>query len=510
MAITGAPAPSSKAVVKTPRSILRSVFGHEEFRPGQEEIINAVLSGRDTALVMPTGGGKSLCFQIPALCSEGTTLVVSPLIALMKDQVDALQSSGIQSTFINSSISDEEREVRTEGMKAGLYGLVYIAPERLDGPSFLQALQATNVTILAVDEAHAISQWGHDFRPAYRKISRVFSALTNRPTVIALTATATPVVQDDVCSQLGMVDPLRVVTGFDRPNLHQRVEYLSSEFSKSATVLHLAEKMLSQAEAGKRSTVPPAIWYAGTRNNTTALSKTLNELSGKRQFGNLCAAYHAGMKDADREKVQNRFMSGEYPWVVATNAFGMGIDKSNIRYVVHATLPGSVEAYYQEIGRAGRDGKDSECVLAYSDQDVGIQQYFIDIMNPEEYVFRKAFAMLVIMGEEQQGRAFKMTYSDFYRETESRYGKRWAREGAVSTCLTVLKGKGAFRAPKRGYMDIPARRIQEVGLDGLGIDFKDLQEKRNRDEEKLRSMLAYTKAKDLKKAIRVYFGEESE
>lgn len=501
----------------SPGDVLQKYWGYEDFRPGQLRVIENVIRGSDALLVMPTGGGKSLCFQVPSLCMRGVTLVVSPLVALMKDQVDTLVSLGIPATFINSSISDGERRSRVEGMRNGAYKLVYIAPERLDSASFFDALRSTDVSLIAIDEAHCISQWGHNFRPAYRRIDRVFRACTKdgeRPPVMALTATATPEVQDDIVKILDMEDPFRLITGFDRPNLNISVQK-QAKGTQEFFIDTQARKILGSAD-GKTSEIPVTVWYAGTRTKTEAVAARLNELAVAAGHREVAVAYHAGMKDSDREKVQEGFMSGEFPWVVATNAFGMGIDKADIRYVVHICFPGSIEAYYQEIGRAGRDGKDSECILAFIPgagfgTDEGMQWYFIDIACPPERVFQNCYSMLKIVASQYQKnprQGFRMTYDEFCKETQSRYGKGWAIKGQISTVLTKLKSLGAFDAPRRGWMRIPEKKISQRSLEDLGIDFAALDAKRVRDELKLEAMLAYADSDDPRIEIRRYFGED--
>ena len=339
--------------------LLETHFGYSSFRTGQEQAIQSVLNGQNTICVMPTGGGKSICYQIPALVLPGTTLVISPLISLMKDQVDALIQVGISATFINSSLSFSEASERIREAKQGKYKLLYIAPERLESQDFIEDIREMDIPLVAVDEAHCISQWGHDFRPSYRHIQQMLNTLPQRPNVLALTATATPRVREDICRLLSIDERNTIITGFERENLsfavikgQDRQKYLFDYLRKN------------DKEAG--------IIYAATRKNVDQLYERLTKENIN------VARYHAGMGDVERNHEQERFLEDKATVMVATSAFGMGIDKSNIRYVVHYQMPKNMESYYQEAGRAGRDGLDSECILLYSPQDVQVQRFLID------------------------------------------------------------------------------------------------------------------------------------
>jgi len=339
--------------------LLESYFGYSAFRTGQEKAIGSVLAGDNTICVMPTGGGKSICYQIPALILQGTTIVISPLISLMKDQVDALIQIGIPATFINSSLSYKEAVERMNDAKQGKYKLLYIAPERLESYDFLNDLNEMKIPLVAVDEAHCISQWGHDFRPSYRHIQQLVNSLSQRPIVLALTATATPRVREDICDTLEIDQENSIITGFERENLSFSV--IKGQDRQKFLLDYLRK---NQHEAG--------IIYAATRKNVDQLYEKLR----KEQIN--VARYHAGMGDAARAQEQERFLEDKASVMVATSAFGMGIDKSNIRYVVHYQMPKNMESYYQEAGRAGRDGLNSVCILLYSPQDVQVQRFLID------------------------------------------------------------------------------------------------------------------------------------
>jgi ATP-dependent DNA helicase RecQ len=354
---------------------LHQRFGLAGVRPGQLEAARAVLQGRDLVAVMPTGAGKSLCFQLPALLLEGTTVVVSPLIALMKDQVDALRARGIAAAALHSAMSGGERGAVESDLAAGRLSLVYVAPERLSATSFRGALARARVARLVVDEAHCISQWGHDFRPDYRRLAG-FRAELGVPAA-AFTATATPDVRADIAAQLGLQAPLELVTGFERPNLTLAVEVCRGREDKARAL----ERLL-------REVGPPGIVYAATRKSVDLWADQLA------QAGLRTGRYHAGVADEERSRVQEDFLAGRIDVITATNAFGMGVDKADIRFVAHAELPGSIEAYYQEAGRAGRDGGPSRCTVLFSPADVRTQEFFLSGANPGSAVFRDVWRML--------------------------------------------------------------------------------------------------------------------
>lgn len=347
------------------RQILQKFYGYEDFRPGQKKVVESLLNRNDTVAIMPTGAGKSICFQIPALLFEGVTLVISPLISLMKDQVDSLRQLGIAAVYINSSVSKAQLYKDLQDISAGFYKIIYIAPERLTSEYLPDSFKNLNISMVAVDEAHCLSQWGHDFRPSYRNILNFTNSLRIKPIISAFTATATPEVKTDIINLLGLKQPNVFVTGFDRPNLYFSV--LRGEV-KDKFVIDYVKK--HQDEAG--------IIYVGTRKDVDAL-QVLLEIKGIK-----AGRYHAGMTDEERNQMQEEFLYDNLSVMVATNAFGMGIDKPNVRYVIHYNMPKNMEAYYQEAGRAGRDGLSGNCILLYSPQDTQLQKFLISKSTESE------------------------------------------------------------------------------------------------------------------------------
>ena len=347
------------------RQILQKFYGYEDFRPGQKKVVESLLNRNDTVAIMPTGAGKSICFQIPALLFEGVTLVISPLISLMKDQVDSLRQLGIAAVYINSSVNKAQLYKDLQDISAGFYKIIYIAPERLTSEYLPDSFKNLNISMVAVDEAHCLSQWGHDFRPSYRNILNFTNSLRIKPIISAFTATATPEVKTDIINLLGLKQPNVFVTGFDRPNLYFSV--LRGEV-KDKFVIDYVKK--HQDEAG--------IIYVGTRKDVDAL-QVLLEIKGIK-----AGRYHAGMTDEERNQMQEDFLYDNLSVMVATNAFGMGIDKPNVRYVIHYNMPKNMEAYYQEAGRAGRDGLSGNCILLYSPQDTQLQKFLISKSTESE------------------------------------------------------------------------------------------------------------------------------
>ena len=349
--------------------ILKSHFGHDEFRPGQSTIIQHLTAGIDTLVIMPTGGGKSLCYQIPALMMPGTALIISPLIALMKDQVDALSIKGIPAALINSTVSLHDQHQIAQEVRNGRIKLLYISPERMQNPQFMAFLRTITLSFIAVDEAHCISEWGHDFRPAYTAISNSIKELGLKPPIIALTATATPEVQADIIQQLQLTSPSIHVGGFYRNNLHYQVVTVDSKIGHLIKVFKNRDSSIDYGAT---------LIYCGSRKRVEDYAQALQQQNIP------VLLYHAGLPDVQRQRVQETFIQGHSPILIATNAFGMGVDKSNVRTVIHCDITLSLESYYQESGRAGRDGLDAQCIVLYQQKDRELMDFFISCTYPEQ------------------------------------------------------------------------------------------------------------------------------
>ena len=469
--------------VHDPLEVLERVFGHRRFLDGQSRIVSALLGGRDALAVMPTGGGKSLCYQLPALLMDGVTVVVSPLIALMKDQVDALVRRGVAATVINSTIGQDEQRARIAAMRRGEWKLVYIAPERFRQRAFVEALKSADIALFAVDEAHCISQWGHDFRPDYQRLGEALEML-GRPQVVALTATATPEVRADIVRQLGFTDHEECISGFARPNLSLNV-------TACARVRDKYERLRSVVEQYGTGVV-----YCATRGKVEEVAEAMEG------WGVQVIAYHGGLKEDERARLQDEFISRKAAVAVATNAFGMGIDRSDVRFVVHFEIPGSLEAYYQEAGRAGRDGEPGWCELLYNYADTRTQEFFIDGNNPGAEMIRGLYQVLLNRAD---GRHEVMASIEQLSE--------WLGNGngmAVGSAISVLVRHGMIER-----FDVPGQRIRGTRLKRPGVkagelelDRAALEEKDRRDRDKLRRMISWADARVCRqRMILEYFGE---
>ena len=363
--------------------ILRSYFGHEEFRQGQRELINNILLGKDVLGVMPTGAGKSICYQIPALMLDGITLVVSPLISLMKDQVNALIQIGIKAAYIHSSLSYEECDQVYYKAKQGAYKIIYIAPERLGADSFLQFVESVKIDMVTVDEAHCVSQWGQDFRPSYLRIIDFINRLSYRPIVSAFTASATEEIRNDIVKMLSLKEPFKITTGFDRKNLYFEVR-------------HPNKKMAALLDIVKKNKDKSGIVYCSTRKNVEKVCLKLEKA------GFSATRYYVGLGDQERHSNQDDFLFDRKNIMVATNAFGMGIDKSNVSFVVHYNMPKNIESYYQEAGRAGRDGEPAQCILLYSGQNVRTNQFLIENSREQNEDMDQALLETIIAKDKER------------------------------------------------------------------------------------------------------------
>ena len=472
-------------LLRDPVAALERHFGFGEFLPGQEPVVSSLLAGRDTLAVMPTGGGKSLCYQLPAMVMEGVTLVVSPLIALMKDQVDGLVRKGVPATMINSTLTPAEQTDRLREISAGKFKLVYIAPERFRSSAFIRALKGVPIALVAVDEAHCLSQWGHDFRPDYLRLSEALEVLEH-PQTAAFTATATPEVREDILKVLKLRDPFVSISGFERPNLSLRVTHCEGHREKYARLKELVE------------THRTGIVYCSTRKRVEEVSASLSGMGVK------LVAYHGGMEDKDREWAQNVFLDRTYDVAVATNAFGMGIDRADVRFVAHFDVPGSIEAYYQEAGRAGRDGEPSECELLFNYADTRTQEFFIEGNNPGADVIRDLYAVL----RKLNGSVNDGVLLSIQELTETLNLKNSMQ---VSSAISHLVRSGHIER-----YDVPGERTRGTRLvdpslkaDDLPIDEDALFEKERRDRSKLEAMIkfCYERQTCRQQWILEYFGE---
>lgn len=468
------------------QDVLRAVFGFEELRPGQDAIVGAIMSGRDSLAIMPTGGGKSLCYQLPALCRVGLTVVVSPLIALMKDQVDALQARGVPAAAVNSSLGADEYRQVMGALRSGELRIIYVAPERFGQEGFMNLLRSLQVGLLAIDEAHCLSQWGHDFRPDYLRLGRVRQEL-GYPQTVALTATATDAVRQDILNTLQLNNPAVIISGFGRDNLDFAITHCENRQAKFERIRQVIAKWRK------------GIIYCSTRKNVMTV---FEQISGS---GANAVAYHAGMTDEEREFSQNAFISGRADVVVATNAFGMGIDRADVRFVLHFEIPGSIEAYYQEAGRAGRDGELSVCELLFNHADLKTQEFFFEGSNPSVQTIRSVYNML--RSRCNSNGELQMTVDHMSEEL----GKD-VNPMAVGTSLAALIHAGAITRSDVPGSNTKLTRLtnRETPFAALPLDTAAIEEKARRDHAKIEAITRYAYSAGCRQRwILDYFGEST-
>ncbi|MFL6202875.1 MAG: RecQ family ATP-dependent DNA helicase [Thermoanaerobaculia bacterium] len=461
------------------RRTLRRTFGFRSLREGQEEVIRSIVEGKDTLAIMPTGAGKSLCYQLPGAQLPGTTVVVSPLLSLMKDQVDKLQELGIGAAQVNSTLTSREETEVLEAIGKEQHEFVFVTPERLSQSGFLDTLKTNRIDVFVIDEAHCISQWGHDFRPSYLRLREAIEVLGNPP-VLALTATATPEVVDDILRQLGREDMQVLSTGVFRDNLHLEVIRVAGEQAK----LHQLARLLAEIE--------------GTGIVYTSTVKDCETVTGHLQgLGFDVARYHGRLSGKERHRNQDRFMAGELKAVVATNAFGMGIDKPDIRFVIHYSMPGTLEAYYQEAGRAGRDGQPARCILLFQPEDRNTHIFFLNGKYPKQEHFRTVYRAL----ERLKADRHPVTVAEIHERA------RDVAQNKVRVVLPAMKDLGLLEEPEAGSFRLLRSGLEPEELEELGRQY---EQRAEADRDRLRRVMLYAQTALCRwKAILDYFGESA-
>jgi ATP-dependent DNA helicase RecQ len=459
---------------------MRGTFGLSEFRPGQEQVIHSIVDGHDTVAIMPTGAGKSLCYQLPALHLPGTTVVVSPLISLMKDQTDKLNELGVTARQVNSTLSEKDVQAVLEEIRGGSVDFVFATPERLEDPEFIETLRSGTIDLFVIDEAHCVSEWGHDFRPAFLSLGAGIKALGSPP-VLALTATATPQVLEDVVKQLGLRDPLTFNLGVHRPNLHYQVHHTASDIAKQQRLVQLL-----------RDSTGSGIVYVATVKHCEEVTRVLEA------EGVAAAMYHGRLAAKTRRETQDRFMAGELQAIVATNAFGMGIDKPDIRFVVHYDMPGSLEAYYQESGRAGRDGEPADCVLLYRVEDRRTHQFFMGGKYPGADAILAVRDALQAAGAD----AAAVTLAQVQEHAPS------VPKTKVRSVLSMMKELGQARELRGAKFKLGSKAVANAEIEEIARQYAAKQEA---DRDKLQRMALYAQSGQCRwKALLDYFSEGDE